>query len=109
MESIFEAWKPHLPDFARDIRLNVTTVLTESGSPGLTPHQIAGIALASACATRNETVARAVHDYSSQVLTADQEKAAKAAASLTAMNNVYYRFLHLVSDHDFKDMPADEV
>ena len=32
--------------------------------------------------------------------------AAKAAAAIMAMNNIYYRFVHLVSAPDYKSMPA---
>lgn len=33
-------------------------------------------------------------------------QAAKSAAAVMGMNNVYYRFLHLVSDKDYGKMPA---
>lgn len=33
-------------------------------------------------------------------------EAAKSAASVTTMNNVYYRFVHLVSNPGYKTMPA---
>lgn len=33
-------------------------------------------------------------------------EAAKSAASVMAMNNVYYRFVHLVSNPEYKKMPA---
>ena len=32
--------------------------------------------------------------------------AAKAAAAIMGMNNIYYRFTHLVSSPDYKTMPA---
>ena len=37
-----------IPDFGRDIRLNLENVLTEEGAPGLTAAQIDGLALACA-------------------------------------------------------------
>jgi alkyl hydroperoxide reductase subunit D len=43
IEQIREA----LPDYARDLKLNLGTVLTPSGAPGLNEKQIWSIALAS--------------------------------------------------------------
>src|SRR5262249_40927477 len=31
---------------------------------------------------------------------------AKAAAAIMGMNNIYYRFLHLVEDNEYQSMPA---
>lgn len=92
------------PDYAKDTRLNVQSVLSPEGSPGLTPEQILGTALASAYATRNAAVVRSLLDGAD--LSEDRRKAARAAASIMAMNNVYYRFLHLAGDTDYRDMPA---
>jgi alkyl hydroperoxide reductase subunit D len=39
-------------------------------------------------------------------LTAEQIGAAKIAVSLMGMNNIYYRFTHLVSAKDYATMPA---
>lgn len=39
-------------------------------------------------------------------LTQDAISAAKAAASLMAMNNIYYRFVHLASNKEYGTMPA---
>ena len=48
-----EALKEKLPDTAKDIRLNLSKVLSEDGAPGLTQKQIIGTALACAHATRD--------------------------------------------------------
>ena len=55
--------RDELPDYARDIRLNLASVLTPQGAPGLTEKQIASIALATAIAARNVGFARAVEDW----------------------------------------------
>jgi len=39
-------------------------------------------------------------------LTPEDLAAAKAAASIMAMNNIYYRFLHMVEDDDVTALPA---
>jgi alkyl hydroperoxide reductase subunit D len=41
------------------------------------------------------------------VLTAEEIAASKSAASIMAMNNVYYRFIHLAADDEIKKMPAN--
>ena len=45
-----------IPDYARDLKLNLGSVLTTSGAPGLTDKQIWAVALASAIASRNAAV-----------------------------------------------------
>jgi alkyl hydroperoxide reductase subunit D len=45
-----------LPDYARDLKLNLGSVLTTNGAPGLSEKQIWAIALASAIAARNTRV-----------------------------------------------------
>lgn len=98
--------KDQLPDYLRDIKLNLGNLLTPEGAPGLTFSQIAGIVLASSYATQKNELIEAVKQEFTPVLTAAEIQAAKTAASLMAMNNVYYRFIHLVSDKEYSQMPA---
>lgn len=91
-----------LGDFARDIKINLGNVLTEEGAPELSPAQIHGVALASAYATRNVAVTTALEAEISPEL----RQPAKSAASIMAMNNVYYRFVHLSGDAEYGKMPA---
>jgi len=93
-------------DFAKDIKLNLGSVLSEDGAPDLKQNQIFGIALASAYATKNPMLIGAVLADTASVLSDAEINAAKAAASIMAMNNIYYRFSHLVSDKDFAKLPA---
>jgi alkyl hydroperoxide reductase subunit D len=101
-----EAMKDQWGDYAKDIRLNIGTVLTTDGAPDLTASQIFGIALASAYATRSPAVIEAVKAEAGEALPEAERAAAKAAATVMAMNNVYYRFAHLVSDKDYAKLPA---
>jgi len=101
-----EAIRDALPDYARDLRLNLGSVLTTQGAPGLTARQIWGTALASALASRNATLITAIEDAARAELDAAQIDGAKAAAAIMAMNNIYYRFLHLAGDADYQTMPA---
>jgi alkyl hydroperoxide reductase subunit D len=101
-----EQIRESLPDYARDIRLNLSSVLTPQGAPGLTEKQIASIALASAIAARNVEFSRAVQDWAGGQLDDTSIAGARAAAAIMDMNNVYYRFLHLVEDEEYGKLPA---
>jgi lipoyl-dependent peroxiredoxin subunit D len=95
-----------LPDYARDLKLNLGSVLTTTGAPGLNEKQIWSIALASAIASRNTGFARGIEALSRAHLADVEVEGAKAAAAIMGMNNVYYRFLHLVEDGEYQTMPA---
>jgi len=101
-----ETLKDQWGDYAKDIRLNIGTVLSTDGAPDLTATQIFGIALASAYATRSAPVIEAIQTEAGDVLPEAERIAAKAAATIMAMNNVYYRFAHLVSDKEYANLPA---
>ncbi len=102
-----EALKQSLPDYAKDIRLNISTVTTPEGAPGLAVRQVWHVALACAYATRNSTLIEHITAAAKEHLGDQDFHAARAAATIMAMNNVYYRFIHLVEDEDFKTMRAN--
>ena len=95
-----------IPDYARDLKLNLGSVLATTGAPGLTDKQIWAVALASAIASRNLSFTRDIESIAAAYLDAADIKGARAAASIMGMNNVYYRFLHLVEDPEYAQMPA---
>ena len=101
-----DAIRDVIPDYARDLKLNLGTVLTTSGAPGLNDKQIWSIALASAIASRNTGFARSIEAQSRAHLADVEVQGAKAAAAIMGMNNIYYRFLHLVEDNEYQSMPA---
>lgn len=101
-----EALKDLIPDFAKDIRLNIGVILTNEGAPDLTINQIMGAALASAYTTKNANVISAIENEARKIISEEEVTAAKAAASIMAMNNVYYRSLHLVNDSEIAKLPA---
>jgi alkyl hydroperoxide reductase subunit D len=101
-----ENLRDELPDYARDLKLNLGTVLGASGAPGLNEKQIWSIALASAIAARNTAFARHIEAQARTHLADVEVEGAKAAAAIMAMNNIYYRFLHLVEDGEYQTMPA---
>jgi lipoyl-dependent peroxiredoxin subunit D len=95
-----------IPDYARDLKLNLGSVLTEAGAPGLNDRQIWAVAVASAIASRNLSFTRALEAAAAEHLDAAHLQAARAAAAIMGMNNIYYRFLHLVEDSEYQAMPA---
>lgn len=101
-----ELLKETLGDHAKDIKLNLASVLTEAGAPGLTQKQIVGIALASAYATKHAGLISALIKEANTHLSEQEISAQKAAVSIMAMNNVYYRFVHLVNNPVLSALPA---
>src|ERR1700739_1249511 len=102
LESIRES----LPGYARDLHLNLGMVLSPAGAPGLSERQIWAVALAAASASRNPEFTRRLQTLPAQHLDAAHVNAAHAAAAIMGMNNVYYRFLHLVEDEEYAKLPA---
>ena len=97
-----EALKTALPDYAKDIRLNLGSLAAD---PSLSDEQRSGTFIASAIAARNPAVTEAIIAEFGPLLSSEALTAAKAAAAIMAMNNVYYRFTHLVGG-DYQTMPA---
>jgi len=95
-----------LPDYARDLKLNLGSVLTPAGAPGLNERQIWAVALACAIASRNVSFTRDVEALATAHLDAAYVNGARSAAAIMGMNNIYYRFLHLVEDPEYAQMPA---
>lgn len=98
--------KNSLGEYAKDIKLNLSSILTKEGSPELTESQIRGIALATSYSTKNAKLSAALLAEWEGKISEEEIKAAKAAASLMAMNNIYYRFTHMVGDAEYAQMPA---
>ena len=98
-----EALKNRLPDYAKDLKLNLSSLATEAA---LSEQQRAGTFVASALASRNAEVTAAMLAEFGPRLSPEALNAAKAAASIMGMNNIYYRFTHLVEAADYKTMPA---
>ena len=101
-----EALRDRLPDFAKDIRLNLSNVMKEDPQSGLTLNQVYGVALASAYASRNADIIAAVENETAGTLSTEEINAARAAATIMAMNNIYYRFLYMSKDAELAKMPA---
>lgn len=103
MESL-EALRAALPEAAKDIKLNLQSVLT--GQSTLNEAQRWGVALSSAYAAREPRVVSAVLAEASKLDNPHLIDDAKAAAVLMAMNNVYYRFRHFIEKPSYETRPA---
>jgi len=93
-----------VPGYAKDLKLNFSTVVGQQMD--LTPQQAWGTVVASAYATGNGELLRAVVEQAAQHMSEQAIEAAKGAAAIMGMNNIYYRFLHLTSNEKYKTMPA---
>lgn len=102
-----DALKQHLPGYAKDIKLNLSSVLAEEGAPGLSQQQVYMAALASAYATHDLSLVTALLNESKDQLFPDAIDAAKSSAAIMAMNNIYYRGIHAIHDKDYDQMPAN--
>lgn len=97
-----DALKDRIPDYAKDLRLNLGSLANDVT---LTPQQLAGTFVASAIASRNDAVTKAIVAEFADKLTPDALNAAKSSAAIMGMNNIYYRFVHMAGG-DYEKMPA---
>ena len=93
-------------NYAKDIKLNFSSVLKTDPESELKENQIFAIALSCAYATKNQQIVNEIVEIAADNISIDEIEAAKGAASVMAMNNIYYRFAHLVSDQEYLSMPA---
>jgi lipoyl-dependent peroxiredoxin subunit D len=98
--SSLESIREKLADAHKDTRLNLSSVL-EGGS--LSAEQRWGVAVACAYAARNEELKQALLNEAKKALSNSEPvlEDARAAASLMGMNNVYYRFRHMIGKESY--------
>lgn len=92
-----------LPEYAKDQRLNLQTVLRATE---ITPVQAWGTALVCAMALDSAPLTKAIATEAAQHMTSEQIRGAKAAFSVMSMNNVFYRFRHLTQNEKYTTLPA---
>ena len=93
--------KEMIPDYAKDIRLNIDGTIARSSLEG---NDAVGVALAAAFAAKSRKIIDAI--TSSGVLSAEEQNAAMTAAALMGMNNVWYPFVEMADDADLKTQQA---
>ena len=100
MDALMDA----LPNYARDMKLNYSTLVRQQSE--LTPQQLWGTVAACAIAVRSSALTRAALEEAGQYLSPEALEAAKSAAAIMAMNNIFYRFHHLSSNENYSAAPA---
>lgn len=90
--------KDHIPDFAKDIRLNLDVVVNRST---LEPIVANACALAAAAATGNQRLIKAITFDDEAEMTA-----ARTAAAIMAQNNAWYPYVEMAGDPNLKGLPA---
>ena len=96
------ALKERIPDYAKDIRLNLDGVIARSS---LDAADALGAALAAAYAARSKTIVDAIRG--SGALSETDTNAALTAAALMGMNNVWYPYVEMADDEDLKTQRAE--
>jgi alkyl hydroperoxide reductase subunit D len=92
-----------LPDYAKDLRLNLGSILSDQL---LGDQRKFGLLLACAHGSGYRPLVEATEAEVEGKLSPEAANAARGAAAVMAMNNVYYRFVHLASNPEYGTLPA---
>ena len=92
--------KESLPDYAKDVRLNLDSVIKRSS---ISEDLASACALAAAFATGN---GKLVSFIQSNIVDEKERDAALAAASIMAMTNTWYPYVEMADDENLKGLPA---
>jgi len=92
-----------LPAYAKDLSLNLSSLASETV---LSDAQKWGCFLACAHAVGEPSTVRAFEVEATTRLTPEAANAARSAAAIMGMNNIYYRALHLMHNAEYKTLPA---
>ncbi|GGR99667.1 alkyl hydroperoxide reductase AhpD [Streptomyces humidus] len=98
-----DSLKSAIPDYAKDLRLNLGSVI---GNSELSAQQLWGTVLATAIASRSPIVLREIAPEAKANLSPEAYTAARSAAAVMAMNNVFHRTRHLLSDQEYGNLRA---
>ena len=100
----FEAILNGIPAYAKDIKLNLSSMLANHSV--LSDSQFAGAILVAAISTKNSGLTKLVNQAVAEQLQVQELDAVRAAAAIMGMTNIYYRFTDLVDDPSYATMPA---
>jgi lipoyl-dependent peroxiredoxin subunit D len=98
-----ETLKNSLPDYAKDIKLNLSSLAADES---LNQQQLWGCFLACAIGTRQPELIAGMEAEAAARMSPEAVTAARSAAVIMAMNNVYYRSVHIMSNKDYHAMSA---
>jgi alkyl hydroperoxide reductase subunit D len=93
--------KALIPDYAKDIRLNLDGTIARSSLEG---NDAVGVALAAAFAAKSNAIVNAIRNAG--VLSPEETNGALTAAALMGMNNVWYPYVEMAENADLKSQPA---
>jgi alkyl hydroperoxide reductase subunit D len=99
---VLDSLKALVPDYAKDIRLNLDATIARSSLPA---REAAGAALAAAFAAKSMPIVDAIRG--SHVLAPADAQAALTAAALMGMNNVWYPYVEMAADPELKTLRAE--
>ena len=94
--------KGRIPDYAKDIRLNLDGAIARSSLEG---NDAVGVALAAAFATKSKVLTDAIRNAG--VLSPEEVNGALTAAALMGMNNVWYPYVEMADDSDLAQQKAE--
>ncbi len=99
-----QAIKELIPDFAKDVRINFSSITGDLGAPGLSQTQAHGVLLSAALQLGFDQLSKEIAN--ADTLNEQEVLGVKAAVAIMGMNNIYYRTMHLMSDKEVKSLPA---
>ncbi|WP_175793932.1 carboxymuconolactone decarboxylase family protein [Burkholderia ambifaria] len=94
--------KARIPDYAKDIRLNLDGTISRSSLEG---NDAVGVALAAAVAAKSTVLVKTIRDAG--VLSPEETNAVLTAAALMGMNNTWYPYVEMADDADLKTQRAE--
>src|SRR6476619_6391796 len=92
-----------LPDYSKDIRLNLGSILSDQL---MSEERKLALLLSCAHGSGYKPLVEATEAEVAGKLDDTVANAARGAAAVMAMNNVYYRFVHLVANPEYGTKPA---
>ncbi|AQW29569.1 carboxymuconolactone decarboxylase family protein [Ralstonia syzygii subsp. celebesensis] len=97
-----QAIKQRIPDYAKDIRLNLDGTIAHSSLQG---NDAVGVALAAAVAANSKVIVDAIRGAG--VLSPEEANGALTAAALMGMNNAWYPYIEMSDDTDLSQQKAE--
>ena len=98
-----EQVKESIPDHSKDIKLNLDSAINRSPLSEVDTHAVAYV---SALAAGNGGLAFEIEHNGPLFADEKVREAAKTAASLMGMNNMWYPFVEMTQDPELKKLPA---
>ncbi len=99
----FETITAHIPETAKDLKLNLTSLARQND---LSDEQLNGALYVAALTCKHDELIALMHAEVKESLSPEYLSAVETAAALMGMNNVFYRFRHMVENDTYSTLPA---